>query len=171
MRRRATAGLLAGLLLAAGGCGGEEAAGGAGTDGGDGPGAASDTAAAADTAGTPTEAGLTTLRVGGVTVRVEIADDPDERRRGLMHRDSLPEDTGMLFVYPSQRTLSFWMRNTRIPLDIAYVDQRGYIVDIQTMSPQSDRLYESASPAMYALEMEAGWFEEHGVTEGDRVEF
>ena len=122
---------------------------------------------AADTAG----GALTELLVGEDTVRVEIADEPDERERGLMYRDSLPEDTGMLFVYPSERTLSFWMRNTRIPLDIAYVDQRGVIVDIQTMAPQSDRQYPSAAPAMYALEMAAGWFEEHGVSVGDRIRF
>ncbi len=162
MTGRTAAGLLAALLLAAAGCGG-----------GDAPAGGTDTAAvdaASDTAGGLAPR-LTELRVGGETVRVEIADDPEERRRGLMHRDSLPEDTGMLFVYSEERTLSFWMRNTRIPLDIAYVDQRGVIVDVQTMSPQSDRLYESAAPAMYALEMEAGWFEEHGVSVGDRIEF
>lgn len=125
-------------------------------------------AAAADTTEGP---GLTTLRIGDVEARVEVADEPSERERGLMYRDSLPEDTGMLFVYPSQRTLSFWMRNTKIALDIAYVDQRGYIVDIQRMEPQSDELHESAAPAMYAVEMAAGWFEEHGVEVGDRVRF
>lgn len=124
-----------------------------------------------DTAAAPVTVPLTRIRVGGETVRVEIADEPEERQRGLMYRDSLPEDTGMLFVYPRERILSFWMRNTRIPLDIAYVDQRGNIVDVQTMAPQSDRLYESAAPAMYALELEAGWFEEHGVGVGDRIEF
>lgn len=157
------------LLLAAGGCGGGDATDGAAPD--TAAGGATDTVGAALDAADAVEPGLTELRIGGHAVRVEIADDPEERRRGLMHRDSLPEDRGMLFVYPDERILSFWMRNTRIPLDIAYVDQRGHIVDIQTMSPQSDRLYESSDPAMYAIEMGAGWFEEHGVSEGDRVEF
>lgn len=113
----------------------------------------------------------TTLRVGGVRVRAEVADREAERRRGLMGRDSLPEDHGMLFVYPEQRILSFWMRNTRIPLDIAFIDQRGTIVDVQTMAPHTEEMHRSREPAMYALEMEAGWFEEHGVGVGDRVEF
>lgn len=114
---------------------------------------------------------LTTLRVGGHEVKVEVADDEEERRRGLMHRDSLPEDQGMLFVYSEERTLSFWMRNTNIPLDVAYLDRRGTIVDIRSMDPQTDRLYESRQPAMYALEMNRGWFRDHGVGVGDRVEF
>jgi uncharacterized membrane protein (UPF0127 family) len=114
---------------------------------------------------------LTNLEVGGHTVKVEVADDDDERRRGLMNRDSLPEDQGMLFVYPEQRTLSFWMRNTDIPLDIAYIDQQGFIVDIQRMDPHTEELHPSSRPAMYALEMNQGWFEAHGVGEGDRVRF
>lgn len=113
----------------------------------------------------------TTLRVGGVRVQAEVADTDAERRRGLMGRDSLPEDYGMLFVYPEQRILSFWMRNTSIPLDIAFIDRRGTIVDVQTMQPQSEEMHRSRQPAMYALEMEAGWFEDHAVGVGDRVEF
>lgn len=116
-------------------------------------------------------AGTTTLRVDGVEIAVEVADEPAERRRGLMHRDSLPEDHGMLFVYPGEQILSFWMRDTRIPLDIAFLDRQGYIVGIQQMEPQSDRMHESRRPAMYALEMRKGWFEDHGITEGDRVRF
>ena len=131
-----------------------------------------DTAAAPDTAARQSEGPrTTTLRVGGHEVRAEVADREAERRQGLMGRDSLPEDHGMLFVYPEQRTLSFWMRNTRIPLDIAFIDQRGTIVDIQTMEPQTEELHRSREPAMYALEMAAGWFGEHGVEVGDRVEF
>lgn len=114
---------------------------------------------------------LTTLDVAGHEVEVEIADDEEERRRGLMNRDSLPEDQGMLFVYPEEQTLSFWMAETDIPLDIAYLDERGYIVDIQQMDPHSEELHESRRPAMYALEMNRGWFEAHGVGEGDRVRF
>ena len=162
MRRgRRFGALLLSLLLGA--CGGGEEGSGADVAG------ELDTAAA-ETVEAPGRA-LTELLVGDDTVRVEIADEAAERERGLMYRDSLPEDTGMLFVYPRERTLSFWMRNTRIPLDIAYIDQRGVIVDIQTMTPQSDRQYPSAAPAMYALELEAGWFEEHGVSVGDRIRF
>lgn len=182
--RRVTA-VTAALLLAACGSGdadgrtqagdaGDGPAAGQAAEGAPGSQAAPDTTeagpgeeAGADTAGRP----LTTLRVDGHEIRVEVADDAAERKRGLMHRDSLPEDEGMLFVYPEERTLSFWMRNTNIPLDIAFLDRRGTIVDIQSMDAQTDRLYESRQPAMYALEMNRGWFGDHGVSVGDRVEF
>lgn len=114
---------------------------------------------------------LVPIRVAGIEVMVEIADDDEERSRGLMHRESLPEDQGMLFVYTEERTLSFWMRNTLIPLDIAYIDREGRIVDIQQMEPQDSTTHPSAAPAMYALEMNQGWFEAHDVKVGDRIEF
>lgn len=114
---------------------------------------------------------LVPLRVGGIEIRVEIADDADERQRGLMYRESLEEDQGMLFVYPEQRTLGFWMRNTLIPLDIAYIDREGRIVDIQQMEPQTTETHDSAAPAMYALEMNQGWFEANGIRVGDLIEF
>ncbi len=115
---------------------------------------------------------LVELGVGGHQVLVEIADDPAERSRGLMHRESLPEDQGMLFVYPDERAaLGFWMRNTLIPLDIAFVDRELRIVDIQRLEPLDETTRYSAAPAMYALEMNAGWFEKHGVRVGDRIEF
>ena len=113
----------------------------------------------------------TELRVGGVTVTAEIADTPALRERGLMGRDSLPENHGMLFVYPDERDLSFWMRSTPLALDIAFVDRRGTIVNIETMQPNDDENTFSSRPAMYALEMEAGWFEANGVEPGARVEF
>jgi len=111
------------------------------------------------------------IRVGGVEVRVEIADDEAERSKGLMFRDSLPENDGMLFVYESERSLGFWMRNTLIPLDIAYIDGKGRIVDIQQMEPRDETTHLSKADAMYALEMNAGWFEAHDVGLGDVVEF
>ncbi len=115
---------------------------------------------------------LVELGVGGRRVLVEIADDPAERSRGLMHRESLPEDQGMLFVYPEERdSLGFWMKNTLIPLDIAFVDRELRIVDIQRMEPLDETTRYSVAPAMYALEMNAGWFEKHGVRVGDRIEF
>ena len=88
-----------------------------------------------------------------------------------MNRDSLPEDHGMLFVYPEEQILSFWMRNTRIPLDIAFIDRNGFILEIQQMQPHDDKSHASKQPAMYALEVRLGWFEDHEVEPGDRVEF
>ncbi len=104
-----------------------------------------------------------------VEVRVEIADDDAERARGLMHRTALAENRGMLFVFRSEERLSFWMRDTLIPLSIAYMDTEGRIVDIQDMEPSTEG-YDSAEPAQYALEVNQGFFEEHGVEVGDRTE-
>jgi len=175
--RTGAAALLAGLLLALG-CGSGGEAGGAGQASSDAGSAAPRGSAqevgreAPDTAAARGETGpKTTIHVAGIPVAVEIADDEAERNRGLMHRDSLPEDHGMLFVYPEEGERSFWMRNTRIPLDIAFLDRQGTIVDIQTMEPESDELHTSRRPAMYALEMIRGWFGEHGVEIGDRVRF
>jgi uncharacterized protein len=106
-----------------------------------------------------------------VEVRVEIADDSEEMARGLMGRTALAEDAGMLFVYPEERELSFWMKNTLIPLSIAFMDAEGRIVDIQEMKALDDRPphYTSAEPARYALEANEGFFDERGVEVGDRA--
>ena len=107
-----------------------------------------------------------------VEVQVEIADSPDEQARGLMDRTALAENRGMLFVFPDEELRSFWMRNTLIPLSIAYIDSGGRIVDIQDMKALDDDPphYVSAEPARYALEVDRGFFEERGVEVGDRAE-
>lgn len=108
--------------------------------------------------------------LGADTVVAEIARTPDERAQGLKFRDELPAGTGMLFVFPDQGTRSFWMQDTYVPLDIAYVDASFRIVDIQQMEALSTETYPSASPFMYALEVPLGWFAEHGVEVGDSIE-
>jgi uncharacterized protein len=107
-----------------------------------------------------------------VEVRVEIADDLPEQTRGLMERTALGEDRGMLFVYQDEEVRSFWMKNTLIPLSIAYIDSDGRIVDLQDMKPLDENPphYVSAEPARYALEVNKGFFEEHGVKVGDRAD-
>jgi uncharacterized protein len=107
-----------------------------------------------------------------VPVRVEIADTDAEWQTGLMGRTTLEGDAGMLFVFDQEQTLSFWMKDTLIPLSIAYIDAEGRIVDIQDMQPLDDILpqYVSAEPARYALEVNQGFFEERSVTVGDMVE-
>jgi len=107
-----------------------------------------------------------------VEVRVEVADDVNEQAKGLMYRKSLGEDRGMLFVYPAERELSYWMRNTLIPLSIAYIDSEGRIVDILDMKPLDDNPphYVSSEPVQYALEVNKGFFEKMGVKEGDHAE-
>lgn len=105
----------------------------------------------------------------GDTVQAEVARSPEERERGLMYRTELPEGRGMLFIFPDSRIRSFWMSNTVIPLDIAYLDENLQIVDIQTMEPESLDPHESARPAMFALEVPAGWFREEGIASGARA--
>ena len=107
-----------------------------------------------------------------VEVRAEVADERAERQTGLMGRTELAPDAGMLFVFGRERDLSFWMRNTLIPLSIAYISADGRIVDIQDMEPLDDEppSYASAEPARYALEVNQGFFAERGVEVGDRVE-
>ena len=109
------------------------------------------------------------LTVSGHRITVELASDPDERARGLMFRQSLPPDHGMLFVFPRDDVQAFWMRNTTIPLSIAYADGRGRIVRIADLEPLDERPVTSIAPARYALEMNRGWFAAHGVATGDRI--
>lgn len=107
-----------------------------------------------------------TLDVAGHPVRVEVAATEETRARGLMYRDSMPEDAGMWFVYDDQKVRGFYMRNTRIPLSIAFVDRHGTIVYLADMMPLDERTTSSMVPAMYALEMNQGWFERNGVGRG-----
>ena len=124
--------------------------------------------------GTPDLSTMTIDASGGkkVEVRVEIADGPMERERGLMYRTSLGEDRGMLFVFSREQPLSFWMKNTKIPLSIAYIDSKGRITDILDMKPLDDKPphYTSSEPVQYALEVNQGFFEESGVKVGDHTE-
>ncbi len=103
-------------------------------------------------------------------VEVEIADERAEQQRGLMERTALAEDGGMLFVFERNEPRSFWMRNTLIPLSIAYIADGGRIVDIQDMQPLDETSHPSAEPARYALEVNQGFFAERGIGVGDEVE-
>ena len=109
------------------------------------------------------------LTLGGTQVNAEVADTPKERARGLMGRVSLLPDSGMLFVYPDEAPRSFWMKNTPLPLSIAFMDASGRIVHVADMVPLEEEPVPSIHPAMYALEMTKGWFGEHGVMVGQTV--
>lgn len=111
----------------------------------------------------------TMIEVGGKEITVEVADEPAERQQGLMYRDTLGADDGMLFVYPDAQERGFWMKNTKVPLSIAYADAAGRIVAIEDMTPQSLDQVPSGEPAMYALEMNRGWFDTHGVAVGATI--
>lgn len=105
-----------------------------------------------------------------VRVKAEIADTGLEREKGLMYRTSMPENHGMLFVFDHPAVLRFWMKNTLIPLSVAFIDSKGRIVDIQSMEPRTETVHSSKKPARYALEMNQGFFRKHHIEVGDRVE-
>ncbi len=122
------------------------------------------------TAQAATSLPTTTLSIGGHKIIAEIATRPDQRATGLMNRFSLQPDHGMLFVFERSEPLAFWMKNTYIPLSIAFIDERGRIVNIEDMAPQTEVSHWSTAPARYALEMRKAWFAERGIRPGDRVE-
>ena len=102
-------------------------------------------------------------------LKAEVAADNNTRSIGLMNRFSLATDHGMIFVFAQSEPLAFWMRNTFVPLSIAYIDSKGVIVNIVDMKPQDESTHPSAGPAMFALEMKQGWFKERGIVAGDKV--
>ena len=133
-----------------------------------------------DAVAEPTATAVVTSGVvvlAGREFSVELAVTPEERQRGLSNRESLPDDAGMLFIFEEERTLSFWMRETLIPLDILFINREGRIVDIQTMRPEPAAstsgltTYRSVKPAMYALEVNAGTAVKLGLTPGMEVSF
>ena len=108
----------------------------------------------------------TTLTVGTHKLTAEIARTPEQQMVGLMNRFSLKPDHGMIVVYERPEPLSFWMRNTYIPLSIAFIGADGRILNIEDMRPQTDETHWSKGPALYALEMKKGWFAERGIGPG-----
>ena len=107
-----------------------------------------------------------TLTIDKQKVVVEVVTTPDQRATGLMNRFSLQPDHGMLFVFDHPQPLAFWMKNTYIPLSIAFIAPDGHIVNIEDMKPQTEETHWSRGPAMYALEMKKGWFAERGIGPG-----
>jgi len=111
------------------------------------------------------------LTVDGRRVDVTVAVTFEQQQRGLMHRTQLDENAGMLFVYDREQTLRFWMKDTPLPLSIAFIDGDLVVRDIQDMRPLDETTHESAAPAMFALEVNQGWFRRHKVGVGARVAF
>lgn len=107
------------------------------------------------------------MQIGRHSYTLEVAKTEAHRRRGLMMRDSIPQRWGMIFVFPDEDYRSFWMKNTRIPLDILYLDARGRVVSIHRMLPHVETGTWSEGPAMYAIELNAGEAESAGVKRGD----
>ena len=117
------------------------------------------------------EAELTTIAVGGKTLAVEVADTSEKRQSGLMGRGSLAADRGMLFVFEKEEKVSFWMKNTGIPLSIAYISSTGSIREIHELEPYSLEITKASSPVLYALEVNRNYFKENGIRVGDMVRF
>lgn len=118
---------------------------------------------------------LPILRVGEVTVSVEIADSPEEQKQGLSGRESLAEDEGMLFIFPDSQRWSFWMKAMRFGLDIIFIDD-GQVVEIAREVPVPKEGEDGAKislipnyPAEWVLEVNSGWAERHGIRVGDAV--
>ena len=124
----------------------------------------------ASTPGTLPPAGHAWVIFGADTVTAEVASTADERAEGLMYRDEVPDGTGMLFVFQDTQIRSFWMANTYVALDIAYLDPSYRIVDIVPMEPLVTDSYPSKAPSMFGLEVRQGWFEEHGIRIGAQAE-
>lgn len=110
-----------------------------------------------------------TITVGHKTITVEVALTNAHRMRGLMFRKSLGPDEGMLFVYPSEETLCFWMKDTYVPLSVAFIRGDGWITQIEDMMPLDLVTHRSRMRCKYALEMPQGWFARNGVKVGDTV--
>lgn len=108
------------------------------------------------------------LRIGSIPLEAQIALTQSEQRQGLMHRDSLPQNKGMLFPYQSPQQLSFWMKNTRIPLDIGFFDGTGTLIEIHRMVPYDNNSTVShKNDLQFALEMNSGWFARNGIYPGE----
>lgn len=113
---------------------------------------------------------LVTISIGGYTLEVELADTPIKRQTGLMYRESLDSDRGMLFVFPDSNYRTFWMKNTYIPLSIAFVTEGKVISDLYDMKPkQTDEVYPSSVKVMYAIEVNQGWYDKRNIKKGAKV--
>jgi uncharacterized membrane protein (UPF0127 family) len=110
------------------------------------------------------------LVVGNRRIHVEVAANRADRNLGLMYRESLPADHGMLFIFPIEKVRSFWMKNTPLPLSIAFADSGGKIVHIADLEPHSTEPVWSERPAKLALEMNRGWFARRGVFVGHAIQ-
>ena len=112
---------------------------------------------------------LLRLNLGSGSLEVEVAATQGQRAQGLMHRSQLESGRGMLFVYPAPAYFCMWMKNTLIPLSVAFIDAQGRVINIADMAPQTETNHCTRSNATYALEANLGWFAKHGVHAGTQV--
>jgi uncharacterized membrane protein (UPF0127 family) len=111
-----------------------------------------------------------TLTISGHKITAEVASTDAERSQGLMHRRMLPENRGMLFIFPEPALHAMWMVNTYVPLSVAFLDASGVIINIEDMTPHTQTPHGAARAAKYALEANRGWFKRRAIHAGARVE-
>ncbi|MFN3985949.1 MAG: DUF192 domain-containing protein [Rhodocyclaceae bacterium] len=109
------------------------------------------------------------LFAGMYRIEAELAHTPQNRQTGLMHRQSMAVNKGMVFVFTETARHCMWMKNTLIPLSVAFLDEEGEVINIADMTPLDETSHCAAAPARFALEMNQGWFAERGIAEGDRI--
>lgn len=112
---------------------------------------------------------LAELGAGMHRIEAEVAHTPQTRQIGLMHRTSLPQQRGMVFVFERDATHCMWMKNTPLPLSVAFVDAQGRVINIADMQPHTEDNHCAAAPARFALEMNLGWFAARGINPGDTL--
>ena len=117
------------------------------------------------------QSNLHNASTGGIPMKIQIMDDEAGRKKGLMFRQSMPKDEGMLFIHDAPDICGYYMKNTFIPLPIAYADEEGTIFPIEDMNPGDLTSVMSIQPALYALEMNQGWFDDNGIVIGNIIEF
>jgi uncharacterized membrane protein (UPF0127 family) len=113
---------------------------------------------------------LVELSFGKHVLTAEVAHTDPDRMQGLMHRRMLPENRGMLFVFPNVAYHGMWMMNTYIPLSVAFIDDKGTIINIEDMQPHTRDAHNAKQPVRYALEMNLGWFRKRGIGPGAKLE-
>jgi len=121
------------------------------------------------TAGAQNAMPVMELTAGFHRIEAEVAANDQNRQVGLMNRKAMPTQRGMLFVFTQENTHCMWMRNTLLPLSVAFVDAEGKIINIEDMQPQTEDNHCARRPARYALEMNLGWFAQRGIKPGVRL--
>ena len=109
------------------------------------------------------------LSINGKALSAKVARTPEERVVGLMFQQHLPENEGMLFIYPKPKKICMWTRHTPLPLSVAFLNKQGVIINIEKMMPENETLHCSKGKAVYALEMNQGWFEKNSVIPGVKL--
>ena len=112
---------------------------------------------------------VTDLSIGMHLIHAEVADSAGSRTQGLMYRESMPTSAGMVFVFEENAPHCMWMKNTLLPLSVAFIDEAGAIINIADMQPKSEQTHCAAKPARFALEMNKGWFAQRGIKAGAKI--